>query len=740
MHKNVWTIFLVIYLCWGACLSSSPALIVTRAESVIKIDGILDDTGWDRALKIDLPYEWTPGDNTPAPVKTECLMTFSRNHLYIGFRCFDPQPRKIRAHLMNRDALATFLLDDYVFVVIDPFNDERRAFQFRVNPLGVQADANFSEMEGYEDFSWDAIWNSRGRITEFGYTVEIAIPFNQLRFPRTKALQTWGFSMVRSYPRKFRYRMGSHRNERDRQCYLCQALKVSGFEGISPGKNLEFDPTLTAHRTDERSDFPGGEMNSGKVNVEPGLTARWGITPNVMLNATINPDFSQVEADVAQLEVNTRFALRYPEKRPFFLEGSDFFLSPLDTVFTRTVYDPYWGAKLTGKMGRSALGFFAVQDRFNNLLFPSNQESLSTSLKEDVRGGVFRYRRDIGKGSTLGILYTGRWGDDYYNHVAGVDGFMRLSRTKYINFQFVRSQTRYPENIAVDFNQNQDDFGGQALFFKFRHTGRHFNYGFEYSDLWPDFRADYGFVPRVDFRRYNAFWQPRFWGKADGWFNQMSFWLLGERITDHGGRLTDQNLEIGGNYQGPLQTIITPTLVFQKELYNGVIYNMSKFQTYFEMKPVGGLRFYILGNNGDTVDYTNSRLAHSFYLNPAVECSIGEHWSMKLSHTLQRLSLGDEKIYTANLLQTHLIYNLGIRSFVRAIIQYTDIDRNTALYISPIDPQTRVLFTQFLFSYKINPQTVLFLGYSDNHYGGYGLDITRADRTFFLKIGYALVL
>jgi len=177
---------------------------------------------------------------------------------------------------MDRDATDTLIQDDHVVILIDPFNDERRGFQFRVNPLGVQADANFSEMEGYEDFSWDAIWKSAGEITDWGYSVEIAIPFNQLRFPRTSGVQTWGFSAERSYPRSVRHRMISHKRRRNIACILCQINKVSGLQEISPGYNLEFDPTLTSVRTDRREQFPPGSMEAGKIKPEPGLTARWG--------------------------------------------------------------------------------------------------------------------------------------------------------------------------------------------------------------------------------------------------------------------------------------------------------------------------------------------------------------------------------------------------------------------------------------------------------------------------------
>ena len=204
---------------------------VSAATSEIKTDGLLDEQAWEDAVVIKLPYEWLPGDNIPAPVDTDCLITFDRKFLYIGFRCYDPEPSKIRAHLMDRDAIDTFIQDDHISLMIDTFNAERRGFQFRVNPLGVQADAILSEAEGYEDFSWDLIWKSKGKITDWGYSLEIAIPFNQLRFPKSSGVQTWGFSAERSYPRSVRHRMTSHKRRRDRHCKGDRAWRKDDNQG-----------------------------------------------------------------------------------------------------------------------------------------------------------------------------------------------------------------------------------------------------------------------------------------------------------------------------------------------------------------------------------------------------------------------------------------------------------------------------------------------------------------------------
>ncbi len=710
---------------------------IGHAASPVKIDGSLAEEAWQRATVIPLIYEWLPGDNVPPPVKTDCLVTYDRDFFYVAFRAFDPEPSQIRAHLMDRDSTDTLIQDDHISFMLDTFNDDRRGFQFRVNPLGVQADANFSELEGYEDFSWDAIWNSAGKITEWGYAIEVAIPFHQLRFPRTAGVQTWGFSAERSYPRSVRHRITSHRRDRNVACIVCQFNKLTGIEGITPGRNLEFDPTLTGRRTDERPGFVEGPMKSGKIMADPGITARWGVTSNVILNATANPDFSQVEADVAQLDVNTRFALFYPEKRPFFLEGADFFLTPFQVVFTRTVADPDAGIKLTGKLGRNALGFFSAYDRINNLIFPSNQGSESASLDQDVWSGVFRFRRDVGQNSTLGVIYTGRAADDYYNHAAGVDGFFQFSPTKTIRFQYLHSETEYPGPTALTYGQPLDGFGGNAFMAEFIHQSRNWYSEVRYEDLSPGFRADYGYIPRVDMRQVEADIHRFIWGRKDGWFTQLAFGVGGEFVYDHQGNLTDQELMLAGRYLGPLQSQVSIALTQNKERYQGTLYDLTRVGLYAEIKPASGFLFSLTGQAGEGVDYTNARKADLLSLVFGTEVGLGRHVNLNFSHVLENLGLGGKNIYTANLSQLRLIYNFSIRAFVRAIFQYLDLDRNLSLYAFPTEPKTRTFFSQFLFSYKLNPQTVLFLGYSNNYFGLKGIDLTQTDRTFFVKIGYA---
>jgi hypothetical protein len=724
----------------------SPRYNVARAASAVKVDGVLNEEAWASATVIPLPFEWQPGDNIPAPVKTECLVTYDLHNFYVAFRCFDPEPRKIRAHLMDRDDTDKLILDDHISIMIDSFNDERRGFQFRANPLGVEADANFSESEGYEDFSWDAIWNVAGKITDWGYALEMAIPLNQLRFKKTAGPQTWGFSAERSWPRDARHRLTSHVRSRSVACIICQFNKLTGFEGITPSQNIELNPTLTGMRTDamDLAEFPDGALQKGDGKLDPGLTAKWGITPNLILNAAANPDFSQVEADVAQLEVNRRFALFYPEKRLFFLEGADFFLTPIQAVFTRTVADPGWGAKMTGKIGRTAVGFFTAEDEVTNLIFPSNQGSMQGSLDQRAYGGVFRVRQDVGRMSTIGVLYTGRGGDGYYNHVGGVDGFIRFDQKSSLTFQYLHSETDYPIETAQLFGESETRFGGNAFDITYQFWSRNWIADATYQDLSTGFRADYGFVPRVDTRDISATVFRQIWGKPGSWFNLIRLGLAGEAVYDHNGTLTDRNLLVGIVYQGQLETQVNVHGLFSKTVYGGQAFDTASVNLDSHIRPFSGSEFGLGGLVGQAVDFENLRLAHVFALDPRMTINLGRHFNITAAHDYEHLFLGGRTIYTVNLTQGRFIYNFGVRAFVRAIVQYQDLERDPAMSTSPVDSSSRRVFTQFLFSYKLNPRTVFFLGYSDNSLGG-NLDssglgrvaITRTDRTFFLKISYA---
>jgi hypothetical protein len=728
----------------------APALPAARtftalsAESAIRVDAQLDEAAWAAATPIDVPFEYFPGDNTAAPVRTDCRITYDRSALYLGCTAYDDDPGRIRANLTDRDAA---LGDDHIVLLVDPFNDQRRAFQFRVNPMGVQMDATFSELERSEDFSWDAIWGSAGRITETGYVVEAAIPFSSLRFPATSSVQTWGLIVQRIWPRNVVHRLRSHPTNRNQTCLLCQTDKLTGLQGIRPGRDVEFTPTLTTRRSDLRTDFPGGRLASGDVEPEFGISGRWGISPNVALNVTVNPDFSQVEADVAQLEVNERFAISYPEKRPFFLEGADFFLTPTRVVFTRSIVEPVGGLKVSGKAGRSAFGAFATEDRYTSLLFPSNQGTGRGLLDQNVRTAVLRYRRDVGRSSALGVVYTGRLGEEYSNHVGGIDGFMRLSRSNFVRFQATRSETEYPDSVITIFGQPEGGFGANNFLAQLTHASRNWFAQLDLQEVGKNYRADAGFVPRSDVRGGILQVERAFWGAPGKWYRRVGVLGYAERFEDHDGRETDRGFAGVVTYNGPMQSSANVGLGYNRKFFGGKRYELIDLRPSFQISPTQRATFSITGRFGEDVDFTNNRKANIFQIAPGVDLRLGRRLNVAVSHTLRRLETQDadsiragQRIVSAGLSQARVVYHFNVRTFVRGIVQYQDTDLNPPLFVVPVPGEQRTLFSQLLFAYKVNPQTVVFAGYTDDRLGLDAIELTPTGRTFFLKLGYNVQL
>jgi len=734
----------------GPAEQEKKSFLIPRLAGRINVDGVLDEAIWSQSLKINLDIEVMPGENVKPPVETECLLGYDRDNLYVGFIAYDPEPNKIRATLSDRDQCWG---DDTVGILLDTFNDQNRAFSFFVNPLGIQADEIMSLGGVQEDMSWDAIWNSAGKITETGYSVEIAIPFRSLQFQRAGTGvngsdgQVWGFIPVRSLPRSRRHQISCIPIDRNNPCTLCQAAKLAGFEGVSPGRSLEFDPTMTAGRTDARESFPDGAMKKAASNIEAGISGHWGFTRNLTLSFAANPDFSQVEADVAQLDINKQFALYYPEKRPFFLEGLDFFATSLQVLDTRSVADPDWGIKISGKQGRNAVGFFSAQDSLTNVVFPGAEASSSFSLSQRSWTNVLRYRRDIGKASTIGLILTDREGKSYLNRLGGLDGLIRFSKSDLLDFQVLGSSTRYPAETAAAFGQDTESFSGYAGRVELRREKRSYYLFGEYGLRSPGFRADLGYIPQVDFHRVEVGGGYIHWGKPGAFFNRLMLIANYDQTIRFDGGLLERELESALILEGPLWSQAQIGGGIRRKVYQGVEFDQKFASAFLSMRPSGTLNLTVYAAVSNAIDYDYVRPGKALEAGPEVELKLGRHLGLSLSHTLSRLDIDGDRLFLANLTQSKIIYHLNSRVFFRAILQYTDIDRNTDLYPDPVDAESRHLFSQLLFSYKLNPRTVLFVGYSDNHLGYDRLleigdpfqhiPLTRADRTFFLKIGYA---
>lgn len=718
-----------------------PAYRISYATSPIQVDGALEEEAWREALRVEINLEVRPGENVPAPVSAECRLTYDQRALYVGCSCLDPEPGKIRAHLTDRD---TIWRNDYVGIILDTFRDQRRAYQFFVNPLGVQSDVLRNEVgSGHEeDPSWDAIWESAGRITAEGYQVEMAIPFRAIRFPNGSTSHSWGFALYRAWPRTVRHEILSVPLDRNNSCLLCQGAVLEGLEGIAPGRDMEIIPTVTSQRLDTRSDTGGSAgLAEGPVETEGGLSARWGVTPNLSLNAALNPDFSQVEADAAQLDVNTRFALFYPEKRPFFMEGSDFFDTPIHAVYTRAVADPAWGLRATGKHGGQAFSAFVAKDRLLNLLHPSKDGSSYRSYDLANNVGALRWRRDVGAASTVGVLATSRQGEGYHNRVVGADGLLRLSPHDRVSFQLLRSSTRYGPGFAHQGAASPRQLNGTAFNLDYHRDTRNWAVWAWYRDLAPEFRADLGFVSRVDTRGGEVGAQRIFWGRPGQFLTRASLGAEVQRMEDHTGALSDQSVDLFVRLEGPYQSSFHLRTVSFQEAFEQTTYRGTRGHFYFNIRPSGDFTTSLMGRFGDAIDFANGRPARTARLSPGFTLNVGRHLYLEGNHQWERLQVAEGRLYRANLTQVRLIYQFSANLFARLVGQYLDLQRDPRLYRREMEAHTSRFFTQFLVSYKLNPQTVAFFGYADNREGEGGVeDLARTNRTLFLKLGYAWLL
>jgi hypothetical protein len=596
-------------------------------------------------------------------------------------------------------------------------------------------DLTYNEMTSNEDESWDAIWDSAGRITESGYEVEIRIPFTSLRFPSSSGEMTWGVDAVRVRPRDQRFRLGLNPLQRGNNCYLCQTSTLTGVAGVAPARSVELHPTLTSAMTGQRSASPDGRIENGDPDTQVGLNAQWGITPNLTLTGTINPDFSQVEADAAQLQVNTQFALFYPEKRPFFLEGADLFDSRINAVYSRNIAEPEWGLKLTGKSGKNAIGLIVAQDGRTNFLLPSSQGSGLASLDESNVSTILRYRRDLFGRTTGGVFYTGREGDGYHNRMLGGDILFRWKTTEALRVELLGSQTQYPAAIAAQTGQH-GELTGHALRAVYQHTSRNWMYYGMWRDVAPGFRADLGFIPRTDFRELSVALERSWYPGRHGW-SQVRLAFEGGDLEDQSGNHLERRAQLIGWAQGPRQSAIRAEFRSSDVTYRGQLFDTDSLRLNVEFQALPDLQLFAGAAVGRQVDFANVRQGEEIRFEPGMNLNVGRHLRLRLSHAFETLDVEGGELFTANLTQMRATYQINNRSFVRWVGQHFDVDRDPTLYSFPIDSRSRDFLNQLLFSYKINPLTVLFLGYSDTHIGNSQVDLTQQSRTLFLKIGYA---
>jgi hypothetical protein len=717
---------------------------LVHTEQQITVDGILDEDVWASATKMELLYDITHEETRPASVKTEMFIYEDGKSLNIAIKAYDPNPELIRASLRDRDQI---WLDDNVGIIIDTFNDERSGFEFFANPLGAQADQTMTDTNGWnEDSSWDAIWSSAGKVTDEGYIVEMSIPFSSLRFPDSDGELIWNISGWRNYPRDIKSRLATYKRDRNIKCSLCQFVQLKGFKNVKAGRNLQITPTITASRVDEK-EVALGDWTEGGVEVDPGLDIRWGVTQDMVLNATLNPDFSQVEADSGQLDINTTNALYYREKRPFFLDGSTYFkTSRLNLVHTRNIADPDYGVKLTGKTSDHSYGLIVADDKNTSFLMPGKSSSDVATLEQESKIAIARYKVDVGERSDIGVLMTNRSSDDYKNTVLSVDGNYGLSDVDSIRYQVAKSETKNPEAIQDEYEDDNgnaiaENQNGEAYSLAFNRRTKDYHLVASYDNRGADFRADMGFVTKVNFERVVLGGGQKWYGKPEDVINQWGYSTDWDKTFDQGGNMIEEEFEIFGWVEGAKQSFSEVGLVQRERLYDGQYFDEQQAMMFAKFTPFAGFQVRAFTKAGKQIDYDNTRLGDVFILEPEISWDINEHLHLNLSHEYSHLDVDDNRLYSANLTDLRLGYQFDMRSMLKLVVQYTKVKRNLAMYLDKSDlpdEVSRGFSTQLIYSYKINPQTLFFVGYSDG--GDQENDfnkLERNQRAVFTKFSYA---
>jgi len=752
-------------------------LSVAKVKGAIEVDGVIDEALWQQATKVNINNVSRPHDNIVSPVKTEALLMADDENLYVAFIAEDPDTSQIRAYLRDRDRAWP---DDTVGFKLDTFNDQRTAYRFFSNPLGAQIDGIESEVTKKESDAWDGIWDSAGKINENGYVVEFALPFRILNFNENLSEQTWGIELIRNYPRDERLRLSNVYLDRNNNCEICQLITVDGFKNIKQGDNLTITPAIVAGANEIKED----EQWTRENNTEVSLDVRWGITPDILLNATINPDFSTVETDNAQLNINNTFALFFAEKRPFFLDNADYFDSNYNLVYTRNINAPNAGAKLTARKDDHSLGLFITDDQSTNILIPGNRASSVASLETESKAAALRYRYNYNEDITLGWVSTLRTADDYNNNVHGIDARFRLSTYDVIKFQSLYSNTEYSDDIVAQFCDEEDissctpteqttcDFGdcdyseqlmrvnnqgpfsGNAFRIGYYHNDSQNFFRVTYDKQNDGFRGDLGFISQVDYNKFTIGGDHKWYAEPGQWWTKVKVYSDWDITHNDEGELIEKEFDINAQLNAKLNSHVRVAFSHRDLVGkrwnaaslaidgNSTLFTEKEYSINGNIKPILGLRLGANYSFGDKIDFSNNRLGKRKRFTSSIDWNANRHLEFKLRQTLSHLDADGANVFIARLLDARATYQFDIQSFLRVSFIYNNTTRNpdNYLYADPedISKHSKGLSTELLYAYKINPQTVFYLGYSDRRDAEEDFrDLEQNQRSVFMKFSYA---
>ena len=644
----------------GLCLLSpfdshaeAPLINVPRlSASEVSVDGKLDEAVWQKATVVEMNNITFPEENQPSAVFTKALLFEDGDTFYLGFVANDPDPEKIRAFLRDRDS-NNIWNDDLIGVKLDTYGDHKQAYQFWVNPMGVQVDSIENVVTNQESNAWDAIWDAAGQVTDEGYVVEMALPLRILNFNEREGLQDWAIELVRFYPRETRQRLSNMIIDPSNACKVCQMGPLKGFANAKQGQNLAVVPSVTvgAGRTRDIWSTPQGDWSSD-TNTDVGLDVKWGITPDISLNATVNPDFSQIEADAAQLSINNTFSLFFQEKRAFFLDNIDYFSTPMNLLYTRNISDPDYGAKLTGRMEEHSFGVFAANDTSTTVFVPGNLGSDLAFIDSDSDNAVLRYRYDPDKDLSMGWIGTFRSAEGYHNDVNGFDVKYRFSDQDNIVAQFVHSDTEYPVDLYKDFFSETDNaectiencafdestlrtkkdgaFSDTAWTVRYNHEERDWDFRVSYMEVGDDFRADMGFFTQTDWNKLvigaNRYWR----AEPNQWWSRFRFGGDWDITHNDNGEVLERESQLWMDLDATSQSTVFFSITDRVRAGdrvrpweiditgNAPLFTETQFDSFWGIQLADNLNIGMSLDWGDEIDFANNRLGESFFWRPTV--------------------------------------------------------------------------------------------------------------------------
>ncbi|MEE9161734.1 MAG: DUF5916 domain-containing protein, partial [Candidatus Neomarinimicrobiota bacterium] len=746
-----------------------PDLAVPRISTPIQVDGALDDPGWQEAARATNFTEYFPGDRTQPPIEMETLVSYDDTHLYLAFLVKD-DPQTVRATLSDRDQMWS---DDYVGILLDTYGDANWAYFIFANPLGIQGDSRFVSGTG-EDDGIDLLYASDGMITNDGYQVEMAIPFSSLRFPKAD-VQSWKATFWITHPRGSRSQYSWAAIDRDDACWLCQWGTLSGIQGVEAARNFELLPSLVGSQVGglADSDDPASAFETGDFGSDVGLGIKYMITPNLVADVALNPDFSQVEADAAQIDVNETFALFFPERRPFFQEGGDLFRTYKQVVYSRTINDPSVAAKLTGRFDKLSLAYMGGRDENTAIILPFEERSatLATALKSTTN--ILRAKQSFGENSSIGALLTDRRLD------GGGSGTLLSADLRYqfhknyrLETQLMASLTQEPDDTALTAEEDLEElrfgaedytavfdgetFQGSGAYVSLERDAKHYSFDIDYYFRSPTFRADNGFITSNN-SQFVGVWQGyNFYFTDNKFVDRVLPALWVERTQNYDGTLKRQWINPWIDLSLKAQTSVwlsynigRETFGDRRQEFTGIQRLQMNVNSQFS-EPVQ-LGFYVESGQRVNRDRDNPVLGRGYVfsvwgtLKPTQRLVIQPDWDYsELSYpddprefpagfdetdgTPEELAGG--RIFQAYVFRTRLNYQFTKELFLRVIVQYnhsSDASGNTDDAFD-IDP---------LITYRINPFSAVYIG-SALDYLDYGstTGITATNRTYFFKLQY----